>query len=158
MSKEKLVEWTIQAMERGWIPEFLVRLGIRKLCNQRLKNLENRGCERTEEYEDRLYQDSITGPIAHVPEKANEQHYEVPAEFYDFVSGPRRKYSSCFWDSQTEVLGEAESKSLELTAEHADIRDGQKVLELGCGWGSCSLFLLQRFPSLQVTAVSNSAS
>ena len=158
MSKEKLVEGTIQAMERGWIPEFLVRLGIRKLCNQRLKNLENRGCERTEEYEDRLYQDSITGPIAHVPEKANEQHYEVPAEFYDFVLGPRRKYSSCFWDSQTEVLGEAESKSLELTAEHADIRDGQKVLELGCGWGSCSLFLLQRFPSLQVTAVSNSAS
>jgi cyclopropane-fatty-acyl-phospholipid synthase len=158
MSKERLVEWTIQAMEKGWVPEFIVRMGIRKLCRKRLNSLEIRGCEETEEYEDRLYQDSIKGPIAHVPEKANEQHYEVPAEFYDFALGPRRKYSSCFWDQSTRVLGEAETRSLELTAQHADIRDGQRVLELGCGWGSCSLFLLQRFPNLQVTAVSNSAS
>ena len=141
MSKERLVEWTIQAMEKGWVPEFVVRMGIRKLCQKRLNNLEARGCEQTEEYEDRLYQDSITGPIAHVPEKANEQHYEVPAEFYDFALGARRKYSSCFWDQSTQVLGEAETRSLELTAQHADIQDGQRVLELGCGWGSCSLFL-----------------
>ncbi len=136
----------------------VVGVGILKLCQKRLESLEDRGCESAEEYEDRLYQESITGPIAHVPEKANEQHYEVPAEFYDFALGPRRKYSSCFWDESTKVLGEAETRSLELTAQHADIQDGQRVLELGCGWGSCSLFLLQRFPNLQVTAVSNSAS
>ena len=93
-----------------------------------------------------------------VPEKANEQHYEVPAEFFQFVLGRRRKYSCCYWPDESTTLDEAEDASLEVTCERAEIEDGMRVLDLGCGWGSLSLWIAEHFPSCSVTAVSNSQS
>jgi cyclopropane-fatty-acyl-phospholipid synthase len=98
------------------------------------------------------------GPVALVPEKANEQHYEVPAAFFAKVLGARRKYSACYWSDRETSLDAAEEESIAETCRRADIRDGQRVLELGCGWGSVSLWAAERFPRAQFLAVSNSQS
>ncbi len=95
-------------------------------------------------------------PIALVPAKPNEQHYEVPPEFFELVLGPRLKYSSCYWPRGVETLAEAEEAMLALTCERARIEDGQAILDLGCGWGSFALFAAERFPEARITAVSNS--
>ena len=97
-----------------------------------------------------------SGPIALVPEKANEQHYELPPEFFAAVLGPRRKYSCCYWPNASSSLAEAEETALALTCEQAQLEDGQDVLELGCGWGSLSLWMAERYPASRITAVSNS--
>ena len=97
------------------------------------------------------------GPIAPLPEKANEQHYELPPEFFTAVLGPHRKYSSCFWRTETASLAEAEAAALDITCERADLSDGQDILELGCDWGSLSLWMAERFRNSRITAVSNSA-
>jgi cyclopropane-fatty-acyl-phospholipid synthase len=99
-----------------------------------------------------------SGPIALVPEKANEQHYELPPEFFAAVLGPRRKYSCCYWPNASSSLAEAEETALALTCEQAQLEDGQDVLELGCGWGSLSLWMAERYPASRITAVSNSNS
>ena len=95
-------------------------------------------------------------PIALVPETANEQHYEVPAEFFEIALGPYCKYSSCFFPSGVRDLGEAERRMLALTCQRAQLRSGQRILELGCGWGSLSPWMAREFPASQITAVSNS--
>ena len=95
--------------------------------------------------------------IALLPEKANEQHYEVPAEFFELTLGPNLKYSGAYWPEGTESLSEAEEAMLRLTVKRADLVDGQEILELGCGWGSLTLHMAQRFPNARITAVSNSA-
>lgn len=97
-------------------------------------------------------------PIALVPEKANEQHYEVPSDFYRFSLGTRRKYSSCLYKSINSTLDEAELSMLELYCDRAELTDGLDILELGCGWGSLTLFLAEKFPNSRITGVSNSAS
>jgi cyclopropane-fatty-acyl-phospholipid synthase len=97
-------------------------------------------------------------PIAEFTQDANSQHYELPAAFFDRALGPAKKYSCCFYDDGAASLAEAEVSALETTARRADLHDGQSVLELGCGWGSLSLFLAGRYPAARVTAVSNSAS
>jgi cyclopropane-fatty-acyl-phospholipid synthase len=96
-------------------------------------------------------------PVALVPEKANEQHYEVPPEFFKLVLGARRKYSACLWEEGVSNLDAAERASLEQVVRRAGVADGQRVLELGCGWGSFSLWAAERFPNASFTAVSNSA-
>nr|WP_312028302.1 cyclopropane-fatty-acyl-phospholipid synthase family protein [Aquabacterium sp. J223] len=93
-----------------------------------------------------------------MPEKANEQHYEVPAAFFEAVLGPHRKYSSCWWPDGVQTLEQAEAAALAATCERAGLEDGQQVLELGCGWGSLSLWMAERFPGSRITAVSNSQS
>lgn len=95
--------------------------------------------------------------IALVPEKANEQHYEVPAEFYDLSLGERRKYSSCFYNGYSS-LDAAEIAMLELYCERADLKDGMDILELGCGWGSLTLYLAEKYPNSRILGLSNSAS
>lgn len=95
--------------------------------------------------------------IAEHTDAANAQHYEVPADFFRHVLGPYMKYSSCFYDDG-DSLGDAEARALALTAAHADLHDGQQILELGCGWGSLSLWMAQHCPGARITAVSNSAS
>jgi cyclopropane-fatty-acyl-phospholipid synthase len=95
-------------------------------------------------------------PIALVPEKANEQHYELPPEFFRAVLGPRLKYSCAYFAGPSTSLAEAEEKSLALLCERAGLGDGMRILDLGCGWGSLSLFAAERFPSARVVAVSNS--
>lgn len=96
-------------------------------------------------------------PIAEFTADANEQHYELPAAFFEHVLGPRRKYSSCLYGAG-DGLAEAEERALAETCAHADLRDGQSVLELGCGWGSLTLWMAERYPASAITAVSNSAS
>ena len=97
-------------------------------------------------------------PIAPRPEKANEQHYELPAAFFAAVLGPHRKYSSCFWPGDDVTLEAAEAAALTATCERAGIADGQRILELGCGWGSLTLWIAERFPASRIAALSNSHS
>jgi cyclopropane-fatty-acyl-phospholipid synthase len=99
-----------------------------------------------------------TKPVAVHAEAANDQHYEVPAEFFGLVLGPRRKYSSCLYEGGAASLAEAELEALEATAANASLSDGQSILELGCGWGSLSLFMAERMPRSAILAVSNSHS
>lgn len=98
-----------------------------------------------------------SGPIAVRPEKANEQHYEVPAEFFEAVLGPRLKYSACLWEDGTAGLAAAEDAMLRLTCERAGISDGMPILDLGCGWGSLSFWIAEHYPNCRIVAVSNSA-
>jgi cyclopropane-fatty-acyl-phospholipid synthase len=97
-------------------------------------------------------------PVARSPELANKQHYEVPAAFFDYTLGPRRKYSCCYYSSEEDTLQQAEEAALHLTCEHAEIENGMRILELGCGWGSLTLWLAENYPESNITAVSNSNS
>jgi len=97
-----------------------------------------------------------SGPIAELPSVANEQHYELPSDFFGLMLGPRRKYSGCLWEQGTETLAQAEDAMLALSCERAQIQDGMSVLDLGCGWGSLSLWLAEHYPASRITAVSNS--
>ena len=97
-------------------------------------------------------------PVAEHTDAANEQHYELPARFFQLCLGKHRKYSSCFYETATASLDEAEASALRITCEHADLKDGQTILELGCGWGSLSLWMAERYPASTITAVSNSRS
>jgi cyclopropane-fatty-acyl-phospholipid synthase len=97
-----------------------------------------------------------SGPIAEVPEKANEQHYELPAEFLGLILGPRRKYSGCLWSEGVDTLAQAEEAMLARSCSRAEIRDGMRILDLGCGWGSLSLWLAEMYPAASVVGVSNS--
>jgi cyclopropane-fatty-acyl-phospholipid synthase len=138
--------------ERGWLPDGLVRAGIRRLCRRRLREEAARGRSDAD-----FAAEMRTGPVAPVPEAANEQHYEVPPAFFLAALGPRLKYSSCCWPEGVANLAAAEEASLAQVAERALLADGQDVLELGCGWGSFSLYAAQRYPRSRITAVSNSA-
>ena len=104
----------------------------------------------------RFAADMNTSPIALLPEKANEQHYELPPEFFALALGPHRKYSCCHWGAGVETLQQAEEQALTVTCERAQLADGQRILELGCGWGSLTLFMASRYPKATILAVSNS--
>lgn len=97
-------------------------------------------------------------PIATNTREANDQHYEVPAEFFALMLGPQRKYSCCYYDQPGVSLAQAEERALRVTAEHARLADGQRILELGCGWGSLSLWMARKYPSSRIVSVSNSGS
>lgn len=156
MIYDLLVRSAIELIETGFVPDWLTRRAIRRLCQRRLHSLEMRG--EAETLLNQFVSEARRGPIAPVPEKANQQHYEVPAEFYDLVLGHRRKYSCCFWEENTATLDEAEDASLSQTCTNAELQDGMHVLELGCGWGALSLWIAEKFPNCRITAVSNSHS
>ncbi len=134
------------------MPDRAVRAAIRANCRRRLA-IEGRRQVTIDDFVRR----SRDAPIALVPEKANEQHYEVPAEFFRLCLGPRLKYSCCLWPAGVTTLAGAEEAMLELTCERARVEDGMEILDLGCGWGSLAFWLRQGFPSSTVVAVSNSA-
>jgi cyclopropane-fatty-acyl-phospholipid synthase len=136
--------------ERGWLPTPLERAGIRGLLRQRIADLGH------EESEENLIAKLLRSPIALETDTANEQHYELPPEFFEIVLGPHLKYSSAFWPDGVADLGDAEERMLELTCERADLTDGLGILELGCGWGSLSLFMARRYPNSRIVVVSNS--
>jgi len=144
--------------EQGTLPDVLVRAGIRRLLRQRLQSLSLGDAEQANELIEEFVSQMNRAPVALVPEKANAQHYEVPAAFYAQVLGRHRKYSSAYWPDGTERLDEAEATSLALTCLHADLHDGQQILELGCGWGSLTLWMAQCYPRARIIAVSNSNS
>ena len=139
-------------LERGVIPEPVLRAGIRANLARRL-----RAEQRKSAAERRAYVDGLrAAPIALQTAKPNEQHYEEPPAFFELVLGPRLKYSSCLWEQGTTTLAEAEDAMLALTCERAGIEDGMEILDLGCGWGSFTLYAAERFPDARITAVSNS--
>jgi len=145
----------IDLAERGALPDAVLRAGIRYLLRRRLASLPS-DCEALSDYYRGFLADLVKSPVALMTEAANEQHYEVPTAYFDRVLGPRKKYSSCYWGPETLTLTEAETNALRLTAEHAGLGPGQRILELGCGWGSLSLWMAESFPTASVTAVSNS--
>jgi len=142
----------------GLLPDFAIRMGIRRLLAQRLRDEAQPTEEALQRHLENYVADLRTRAIAEQTRAANEQHYEVPAEFYKLCLGDRLKYSSCLYPNGDESLDEAEVAMLELYAERATLVDGQSILDLGCGWGSLTLFLAERYPASKITSVSNSHS
>ncbi len=148
----------LQWSEQGYVPDRVIRIGIQRLLAERLIEIQHNDCEAMADEEYAFIQSMKESPIALVPDKANDQHYEVPAEFFDLVLGKYRKYSCCYWPEDTSSLDDAEKNALIKTCQHARIENGQDILELGCGWGSLSLWMAENYPESNITAVSNSNS
>lgn len=144
-------------IESGRLPDVALRIGIRRLLAQRLRDESAGGIEARGERLAALVRKMSRGPIAHCVADANRQHYEVPTELYQLALGARLKYSSALWRPGTTTLDEAERDMLTLTCERAQLEDGQEVLELGCGWGSLSLWMAEHYPRSNILAISNSA-
>lgn len=144
-------------IERGLLPDFVVRMGIRHLLKKRLSDEQADVIEDSHERYHAFLSEVASSPVAIATDEANEQHYEIPAAFYDLVLGKHKKYSSCLYQGD-ESLSEAEYRMLTLYLERAQLKNGQSILELGCGWGSLTLFMAETFPDARITAVSNSAS
>lgn len=147
----------VSAAENGWLPEVLLRQGIRRLLRQRLAVERSGGCQAQWQRFERRLEAMERSPLALSTQAANEQHYEVPAEFFHLVLGRRLKYSSGLWSDGVTTLDEAEEAMLDLTCRRAGICDGMRILDLGCGWGSLSLWIAEKYPACRVVAVSNSA-
>jgi len=152
----RFVDAALAATERGALPDVVVRAGIRRLLHSRLAAIGAADAEESARQAESFVAAMRRAPIALLPDKANEQHYEVPAAFFGHVLGKHRKYSSAFWPDGVHTLDAAEEAALRGTVLRADLRDGQRVLELGCGWGSLTLWIATHFPACRITAVSNS--
>ena len=151
-----MITLLILLAEKGLLPDAIIRIGIKRLCRQRLVEASSSN-ETLMEQEHSAWIDVLKeSPIALVPEKANEQHYEVPPRLFELVLGDRLKYSSGLWPEGVSSLDESEVAMLKLTTDRAGLVDGQDVLELGCGWGSLTLYMAECFPKSKITAVSNS--
>ena len=144
--------------EQGLVPDRVIRAGIRRLNRRRLEDIRAQDVAAAAERLNGFAEAMQSAPIAPVPELANEQHYEVPAEFFAEVMGRHRKYSCCHWDANTRTLDDAEASALEISCDRAGIADGMAILDLGCGWGSLSLWIAAEYPQCRIVAVSNSAS
>ena len=147
-----LIDWC----ERGLVPDALTRLGMRMLMKTRLAQQGHGGPEAVIDRLGKMVNELRESPIAIETAAANQQHYEVPAEFFHRHLGPCLKYSSCLYPKGNETLAEAELAMLELVAERAGLQDGMRILDLGCGWGSFSLWAAKRFPNAQLVGLSNS--
>jgi len=148
------IDW----VEQGYMPDGVIRRGIRRLVEQRRIELAPQDCEAAGQRSEDFIRGMDAAPVAPVPHLANAQHYEVPADFFALALGPHRKYSSCWWREGVTSLGEAEEAALAETCARAGLSDRQRVLELGCGWGSLTLWMAERYPRSRITAVSNSGS
>lgn len=149
-----MLAFAINAAERAPLTDAVTLAGIDMLCVRTKRRLANI----PDDAELAFAKDMATFPIASHTDEANRQHYEVPAEFFSLVLGAQRKYSCCYYPHATTTLDEAETVALSETVAHAGLRDGMDILELGCGWGSLSLYMAGRFPNARITSVSNSAS
>ena len=144
----------ISLIERGWVPDYLIRTGIRQLLRKRLSDEMNN-------FNKKDHFNSFVGtlcsrPIAVDTSKANDQHYELPPSFFNLILGKYNKYSSCYWGDGATSLDEAEASSLKITCERAELSDDMDILELGCGWGSLSLWIAEKYPNSRITSISNS--
>jgi cyclopropane-fatty-acyl-phospholipid synthase len=142
--------------ERGWVPDALLRAGIRRLCAQRLREEHAGDPDAAARRNAALIAELRRSPVAIHTDAANRQHYELPPAFFHACLGPRLKYSSCFYPTGKETLAQAEDAMLALYGERAQLADGQDILELGCGWGSLTLWMAEHYPNARITAVSNS--
>ena len=147
-----LIASIIRAAERAPLPDSLAQMGIELLVGRTRRKLATEGHLAESDFVRAMGEHRI----AEYADAANKQHYELPPEFFALTLGPRRKYSCCLYRTGEETLADAERMSLEETVRHADLADGQAILELGCGWGSLTLFMAERFPRSIITAVSNS--
>ena len=144
----RLTRW----VERTDLPDFITRLGIWFLCDRTARRLARQGASG-----ERAFAVAMQAhPIAEHAGMANDQHYELPTEFFALALGPRRKYSACFYKDAAATLADAEDAALATTLKRADLADAQEILELGCGWGSFSLYMAEHLPNARITAVSNS--
>ena len=146
----------LQAAERSVLPDPFIRWGIRNLLRQRLRGLHDLAQDDPQGYTARFVEQLNHYRIAEDTDLANEQHYQLPATFFEAILGPRLKYSACYWDQKNSTLSEAETAMLRLTCQRAEVEDGMKIMDLGCGWGSLSLWLAEHYPRAHITAVSNS--
>jgi cyclopropane-fatty-acyl-phospholipid synthase len=144
-------------LEKNIIPDFLIRIGIRRLLAQRLLEETKANAYEQQKHLMELIAFLKASPIAVNTHDANEQHYEVPTEFFRLVMGKHMKYSSGYWKNDQVTFDQSEEDMLELTVERAGLKDGMNILELGCGWGSLSLFMAKKYPNAQITGVSNSS-
>ena len=142
-------------LSTGLVPDLLIRNGIKKFIKQRLVDEYGFSQNFSEERRKKLIDELKNSPVAIETDKANDQHYMVPPEFFLRSLGPRLKYSCCHWDKSNN-LAEAEEEMLALTIKRANIQDGDKVLELGHGWGAITLYMAEKFPNSSIIAVSNS--
>ncbi|MBT8062915.1 MAG: cyclopropane-fatty-acyl-phospholipid synthase family protein [Gammaproteobacteria bacterium] len=149
----KAINW----VEHGYVPDSVIRHSIRRLLKSRLESLPVDDPEAAALLEQSFVRMMDAASIAPVPEKANEQHYELPPRFFELSLGLKNKYSCCFWPRGVRTLDQAEVAALQATCEHAEIEDGMQILELGCGWGSLTLWMAECYPNSRITAVSNSA-
>lgn len=148
----------IEFSESGWVPNWLIRFGIRRLLRRRLRQLATENRQGIDRERDAFVAQLRTSPLAVSTDAANIQHYEVPAEFFERALGPRLKYSACYFATPAASLVEAEVAMLRKTVERAEIKDGMRVLELGCGWGSFTLWLAENMRGCTILGVTNSRS
>ncbi len=148
------VNFAFQMAEQGMIPDFIESYGIKKLLETRLLEIEQEGGAEADKV---IVPKLLQSPIAISTEKANQQHYEVPAPFYEMVLGKNLKYSCGYWERGATNLDESEDHMLQLTCERAEIKDGMEILDLGCGWGSLTLWIARQYPNCKIHSVSNSA-
>ena len=151
-----MISKLIELAEKGIIPDYFIRQGIIRNCENRLKNENVSNTEKVSLKKQNWIAQMKESPIALVPEKANEQHYEVPPAFFENVLGKHLKYSSGYWPNGVNSLDESEESMLELSFERAQLADGDSILELGCGWGSLTCYMASKLPNSKITAVSNS--
>jgi cyclopropane-fatty-acyl-phospholipid synthase len=148
--------WYNSLLEKDRIPDLLIRKGIRALLKQRLAQEDKGETEAQQAHLMKLIEELKSSPIAVNTADANEQHYEVPTQFYQYCLGKHLKYSSGYWKEGVTDIDTSEKDMLELTCQRAEFKNGQNVLELGCGWGSLSLFMAAKYPASTFTVVSNS--
>ncbi len=144
-----MTRFLLSLAESGFIPDTLIKIATRFISNRRLNE------QSVDDYKDMIITELSKGAVAEKTHDANEQHYEVPPEFFNYVLGKNLKYSCALFDNANS-LDDAEESMLKLYIDRADIKNGHEVLDLGCGWGSFSLYVAERFPNLNITSVSNS--
>jgi cyclopropane-fatty-acyl-phospholipid synthase len=148
--------FSLRLLQQDRLPDWLIRARIRKLLERRLATEDKGTPDAQQAHLMQLLAQLKASPIAINTQQANQQHYELPSEFFKAVLGKNLKYSSCYYDSPADTLDAAEARMLALTCERARLADGARILELGCGWGSLSLWMAAHFPHAKITAVSNS--
>jgi len=147
------MSWVDEVIAKGYLHDFLIRAGIKRQLKNRLKQLEENAASG---FQEEWIKQLTTGSIAVMTDAANQQHYEVPSDFFCLVLGRHMKYSSGNWAVAEADLDDSEEAMLRLTMQRAELADGQRILELGCGWGSLSLEMARKFKNSKITAVSNS--
>jgi len=149
-------QWYVRLVETNRVPDWLIRVVVRRSLTQTLRRRYQASLEERSAEKQALIEKLRQSPIAIHTADPNRQHYEVPSEFFRAVLGKRLKYSCCYWSDRDTTLDEAEDAMLRLTCERARLEDGMEVLDLGCGWGSLSLWIAEQYPACRVLAVSNS--
>ncbi len=150
-------------LAQSWIPDFLLRWGVRRRLEKLIKKQKIADIEKRQQYKADFVEKLKQQAIAVKTSAANEQHYELPPAFFTEILGERLKYSCCFWEeslSPAEAAGQldqAEEEMLELTCDRAELENGQKILDLGCGWGSLSFYMAEKYPRSEIFALSNSS-